>query len=341
MKALELFRNLGLRNETIAMSDLLAEYLRKQAAKTQVAYRADLKHFAKFVGVDTANEAMLRLIGSPTGLAMSVVLAYQAHMIAPADADRPGLGYAPSTVNRRIAALRSVVRLARISGATTLILEIADLDAEEESRDTRGPGLPAIRQMIASCDQDGSPRGLRDGALLRFALFLGLRRNELRMLDLGDMESPADGEEHGRLMVTAKRKRKKVPVIMTVEAAESALHWIASRGRDPGPLFTSMHRGAGDLARLGETAINQIVIRRAIKAGFVDARLPNGRPITPHGIRHTALTEVVKAHGLVVGQAFGRHSTPAMTQRYNDEKELHLADAQIALVLRLKDPKNS
>ena len=79
---------------------------------------------------------------------------------------------------------------------------------------------------------------------------------------------------------------------------------------------------------LNPSGLNQIIRRRAIQAGFPMGKLPDGRSITPHGVRHTAITQVMKRYGSAAAQAFARHANPATTMVYNDEKAVMAVEGQ-------------
>jgi integrase/recombinase XerC len=90
---------------------------------------------------------------------------------------------APATVARRIAALRSVVKLARTLGRITWAIDIPSPRAEAY-RDTRGPGLAGWKAMLAAVKkQAATPKGKRDLSLLRLMHDLGLRRGEVVALE--------------------------------------------------------------------------------------------------------------------------------------------------------------
>ena len=89
-------------------SRLVDAFLAGRNERTLAAYRADLEAFRVFVGVATAGEASSRLLSGSHGEANATALAYKAYM---ADPRAPA-----ATINRRLAALRSLVRLANTVG---------------------------------------------------------------------------------------------------------------------------------------------------------------------------------------------------------------------------------
>ena len=331
--SLQLFRKATPAKRTpIPVSDLVARALAVRSERTREAYGRDLQRFAEFTKCKDAEEAIMRLCASDTAVAQDVVLAYQGFML--------DSGLAPSTINRRISALRSVLKLARGIGATTLTLDLVEsLDPEDGTRDTRGPGVGVLRQILTVCDSDTSRRGARDGTIIRWWLGTALRRNELRTMMMGDLRlDPADmpaiaGRDRvqsaaGFVLVKRKRKRKRHPIELSSELVRATLPWLKVRGDYPGAVFESLDHKAEPGTVINPTGLNGILQRRAEEAGFPKGKLPDGRSITPHAIRHTAITQVILKYGTSYAQAFARHANPSMTERYNDQKAMMALDAQ-------------
>src|SRR4051794_40597794 len=93
---------------TIGKVDLLGAFLAGRRPTTLRAYCKDLADFAGFLGLPDAAAAVELPASGTAGQANVLTLGYRAHL-----ADR---GLAPATVARRLAALRSVVKLARTLG---------------------------------------------------------------------------------------------------------------------------------------------------------------------------------------------------------------------------------
>lgn len=325
-KALAIFREQPLPElAVVSVSELLADQLELKAGRTRKAYNADLRAFTKFVGLEDVDQALRKLVGEKNAAIVNgVVIAYQADM------RRRGL--ARATINRRVSALRAVMKLARGAQMTTVELGLVEtLKVDAKTRDVRGPGLEVVRNMIQHCDADAGASGLRDAAILRWLLLLGLRRNELRMLMMRDCKLTGD---EPRLLVEQKGAEDKLPVEISPAIAGAVDPWLAERGEGPGALFCSLSRRSRG-ATLGPTGLNDILLRRAELAGYVGGALPDGRKITPHAIRHTAITEVARERGLLAAQHFARHQNPQTTNAYVDEAAEIRCAAQDFLLERL------
>src|SRR5262249_36647252 len=136
-----------------AASRLLAAFLRGRKAETIKAYQADLEDFRVFVQASTLDHATSLLLARGLGQANALVLDYKARLI-----ERK---LTPATINRRLAALRSLVKLARILGLIPWRLEIQGMKMEGY-RDTRGPGRIGFRDMLHVLDRRKDTKAIRD-----------------------------------------------------------------------------------------------------------------------------------------------------------------------------------
>lgn len=131
-------------------------------------------------------------------------------------------------------------------------------------------------QMQKACDKD--PIGRRNAAILSLLRFQGLRRSEVRGLDLSSYSYGIDGENATMVVGTAQHRTKNkrdrlVPLHPdTVDKLES---YLRKRGEDDGPLFLSTCSEDG---RLTPSGISQIISGTAKKAGL-------GRSVGVHEFR--------------------------------------------------------
>ena len=117
------------------VSALLSDFLSRRSERTRVAYDGDLTAFAASTGQPSSLAAVCFLLSLPAGEANGAVLRYRSEMIA--------TGLSSATVNRRLAAVRSVVKLARTLGLVSWSIEISGESA-------RAYGIPAGRDGAAS-----------------------------------------------------------------------------------------------------------------------------------------------------------------------------------------------
>ncbi len=280
---------------------LVAAFLSGRNARTLRAYRQDLEDFRAFAGADTPEAAAYLLLSRGQGEANALALAYKAHL--------RGRGLQSATLNRRLAALRSLVKLARTLGLVAWALDVENA-AVEPYRDTRGPGREGVRRLLGALAAGADPKSRRDYAALRLLYDLGLRRGEVVGLDVADVDLTA-----GTLAVLGKGRSQKAGLTLPGPTKEVLARWLAVRGMEPGPLFTNFDR-AGKGERLTGTSLYRIVRDRGERAG-VKAR--------PHGLRHTAVTEACKAAqangiGLEEVLDFSRHKDVKVLMIYRDRE---------------------
>mgnify|MGYP002622419591 FL=1 len=217
-------------------------------------------------------------------------------------------GYAAATINARLAALRALVRMARVLGLVTWQLEVPRV-RPEPYRDTRGPGRSGIRALLAEVERADTPKDHRDRALIRLLTDLALRRGEAVSLDLEHVDL-----QTGLLWVRGKGRRGREPLTLPEPTRHALRDWIAVRGEEPGALFSGMVRGR-EGGRLTGTSVARIVRRLGERVGISGLR--------PHGLRHAAITEALDlTRGDVRAvQRFSRHADPRTLLIYDDARQ--------------------
>lgn len=279
---------------------LVAAFFAGRNPRTVAAYREDLDVFRGFVGPPTLQDAAALLLGRPHGEANALVLAWKADMVE--------RGLAAATINRRLAAVRSLVKLGRTLGLVPWALDVEGVDAQPY-RNTRGPGVEAVRRMVSAVQARGDAKGVRDAAIIRLLHDLALRRGEVVSLNLEDLDL-----EEGRLAVLGKGRTAQVWMTVPPPTLDALNAWLAVRGTEPGPLFKSFdHAGKGSGRLTGAGVFN--LVRDAGRAVGITVR--------PHGLRHTAITEALDATRGDVRkvQRFSRHRDVRTLQIYDDNRQ--------------------
>ena len=277
----------------------LAEtFLAGRSPQTFRAYRQDLEDFRAFVGAGDLDGAAGLLVGRSHGEGNGLALAYKADLV--------GRGLAAATVNRRLAALRSLVKLARTLGLVPWTLEVANME-DEPYRDTRGPGRDGVLCLLKELDRRADAKAARDRALVRLLFDLALRRAEVVRLDLEDLDL-----ERGTLAVLGKGRTGKVLLTVPEPTKATLAAWVRLRGGRPGALFTNFDRG-GRGERLTGTGLYKVVRGLGLKTG---------QKVRPHGLRHAAITAALDATGGDVRavQRFSRHRDLRVLNVYDDAR---------------------
>jgi integrase/recombinase XerC len=213
------------------------------------------------------------------------------------------------TINRRLTALRSMIKLARTLGIIPWTLEIQGLKTEGY-RDTRGPGRNGFRALLGMLNGRSDAKTVRDRAILRCLFDLGLRRNEVITLDLEDFD-----RQVGTLAVLGKGRTAKNTLTLPPQTKQALEAWLEARGHESGPLFLTMNRAnQGDGLRLTAAGLYGMVRELGRKAGL---------KVWPHGLRHSAITEALDATGgnIRAVQRFSRHKDARVVERYDDNRQ--------------------
>jgi integrase/recombinase XerC len=226
-------------------------------------------------------------------------------------------GLAPNTINRRLATIRGLTRIARELGIIDWSLEIKSV-RKENVRDTSGPGIDRVRDMLAELND--TAQGARDRAILALLSTMGLRRAEVTSLDLSDLQE-------SRIRVQRKGSLGYVTLSVPDATRDAINAWVKFRGERPGPLFTSFDRaGKGDGRLTGRSV----------------ARITNQKGgCSPHALRHTAITTAIElAAGIGVEftecRQFSGHRHVDTLLIYRDEvrnTQGQLADAVAARMM--------
>lgn len=283
------------------VDQLVESFLSGRNPRTIEAYRLDLESFGSFLGAATLSECVQLLLSQSAGDANLLVLRYRAHLV---DA-----GLQPTSINRKLAAIRSMVRLARTLGVVTWTIEIQNLKAETY-RDTRGPGQVAFQQMLEQVEVRSSEKAVRDFAILRLLYDLALRASELTGLDLEDIDP-----DQRTISILGKGRMHKELLSLPEPTYRALTEWVRVRGRNAGALFVNFDR-ARKGQRLTRSGLYQIIRRLGHSAG-VKTR--------PHGLRHLSITEACKlaqANGFGLEEVLdhSRHKNVTTLMIYRDRE---------------------
>jgi integrase/recombinase XerC len=294
---------------TNGMGALIDSFLSGRKITTIQAYKRDLEQFAEFLGLDTLNMAAKHLLTLPHGQANALVLAYKAYLV-----DQFKLQ--SSTVNRRLAAIRSLVKLARMMGLVAWDVEVENRK-HTPYRDVQGIGLDGVKTILNFLAQKSDKKSVRDYAIFRLLFDLGLRREEVCLIELVDLAPNLKS-----VSILGKGKTQKQKITLPESTANSLRAWLSLRGKSDGPLFFRLDKARSPMPkRLTGTGLYSIIQSLGREAGV--------QGITVHKIRHDSITEALKVAaanniGLDDVRLFSRHSDIKTLLIYKD----HIDDAQ-------------
>jgi site-specific recombinase XerD len=251
--------------------------------------------------------------------------------------------YSPATANKMLSALRQTLKKAWLLGQMT---------AEEYNRavalePVTGKALPAGRELstgeilalMNACQDDHTPAGIRDAAIIGIMYAAGLRRDEVIKLDVSDLDL-----ETGMLSIHGKRSKQRTAYV--ANGATVALHdWIGIRGPKAGALFVEVNKGGRVLIereemivkpfkkihgvdvpnkKAGQTifrggaltsqAIYNMLNKRAQQAGI--------KNFSPHDLRRTFISHLLDAGAdIATVSRMAGHANVQTTARYDRRPE--------------------
>jgi integrase/recombinase XerC len=223
-------------------------------------------------------------------------------------------GLKSATINRRLAAIKSLVAYAYNCGHCDFMLESVKGEKLSAYRDTTGVDSETFKRVLSAIDRT-SLKGIRDYALLILLWSNALRRSEVSKANIGDFDPTAK-----TLRIYGKGRGNNAETVSlgsgTVTAIES---WLTARGEvNPDKsLFCSINPGYRD-GRLSTQGIYDIVKSRCQDAGIT-------KVMSPHRIRHSSITAALEATNGDVRrvQKLSRHSSLNTLLIYDDNRRNH------------------
>ncbi len=150
--------------------------------------------------------------------------------------------------------------------------------------------------------------GIRDRAIALSLFYTGLRIGELCGLDVGDVALSA---RKGRVVVRSGKGDSYREVVLNSEVRDALSGWLAERRGYPG----SEEREALFLSRRGRrlsTRAVDLIVRKLGQEANLD------RPLSAHALRHTCVTNLVRAGAdLVLVAEIAGHKRLETTRRYS------------------------
>lgn len=222
--------------------------------------------------------------------------------------------YSPATTNKMLTAVKRVLQEAlKLELISEKDYKLAtDLRPVPGSKGLKGRALSRdeIAALLKVCQNDSSPSGVRDAALIAILRGSGVRRRELVNLDLKDFNPST-----GAIEVRDGKGGKDRTVYLSTQAIWVVLNWLAVRGDAPGPLLCPVNKGKRvTLRRLTSQAVLFILQRRGEEAGVA--------AFSTHDFRRTFISDLLDAGvDLVTVQRLAGHSDPSTSSRYDRRPE--------------------
>lgn len=283
----------------------------KRSENTRRAYAHDLQEFFGLLYGSQNLDAELvgRFLTLDAGAMTGAVLRFKAYLIACKRAE--------ATINRKLAAIASLVRVGRRLGLTEVELR-GRVDAEKivAYRDTRGIDREQAKALLRQPDR-ATPKGRRDYAMLLLLLENALRRAEVVSLSVEHFDA-----ECRTLSILGKGRgtqRENITLsALSATAIQRSLQDRNDEGREDlpkaAPLFCSGRPGSHEKP-LTPDGLYKIIKQLAETAGLQTS-------LSPHKLRHTAITMALDASGGDIRrvQRLSRHARLETLQIYDDNR---------------------
>ncbi len=312
----------------VASDNLWTEFGQlKIADSTRKQYVKAIENFCQFAYNGSATpETISQFLDLDRYAAIEIVLRYRRHSI-----DK---NLAPSTINVRLAAIKSLVTMARKLGKTTIDLSDIESIKSESYRDTRGISIEQFKSMLDQIDPS-TPIGVRDYAIMLLFWGNALRRGEIASANIEDFLP-----QQQKLMILGKGKRAKVAIDLSDSVSYALEEWLNFHPcKEPGQPLSCRTQTGGNLPFVGEafpkgvaplmTSLSHNCYGGRI-AGDSIYRIVQGyaeaagidRRVSPHRLRHSSITAFLDASGgnLRAAQALSRHSNQNTLTLYDDNR---------------------
>ena len=269
--------------------ELFQRDLRRRGAaqKTLSAYGVDLRQLAEWASAQRVR---------PEQVDLRVLRRYAARL----GDDRP----APTTVARKLAAIRAFFRVLREHGLVEQ--NPADL-LPSPKRPQKLPRALKPSEVAALLDRipAATPLELRDRAIFEVAYACGLRAEELVNLDVGSIDFDAE-------TVRVEGKGSKTRLVPVGEAALRAVSRYLERSRPA--LSAGNAEPALFLSKSGRR-LSTSDVRRRLRTWEQQAAIQGG--ISPHALRHSFATHLLEGGAdLRAIQELLGHASVSTTQIY-------------------------
>lgn len=236
-------------------------------------------------------------------------------------AELQGGGYAPNTINQRLAAIRWYARkvtdlsmdyVGRENPQAARVALVKDVKGERPERG-RHIDPSELSALLRACIQDKNrAAGIRDAALFALAWSTGLRRDEISRIELEHMTPSEDGID-----IAVLGKGNKIRTAYINDGALDALQdWLKIRGNDPGRLFQNVNKsGKVTGGKLSGEALRKLLWKRSLQAGLA-------QEITWHDFRRTFAGNLWGAgiDGSTIQKLMG-HASQDQTAKYDRRPE--------------------
>lgn len=286
-----------------------------RAESTLRAYRTDWSEFTAWCELVDQN---------PLPADKKTVASFLAH--------ENGRGLAPSSINRRLAAICLVHELAGFdrpsaTPAVSSVMRGVRRTSAHKVQPKRAIFSHELKKMIDASEPD-TARGLRDRAVLLVGFSGAFRRAELVGIDRDDIEFVPEGLVVTLWQSKTDQLRESTQVAIPATGSEycpalALRRWLAYAQITDGPVFRRLfrHNTVGK-SRLSPQSVAKIVKEYALLAGLTDPTLPDKEAalrFSGHSLRRGFLSSAAEQGADVLRMAMhSRHKSMEVLRSYVD-----------------------
>lgn len=278
------------------------------SSDTKRSYQSSARHFGKYLGLPRSESKVSNIV------ARLIVLSYleASTLVEEYAMWMEEDGYAPNTINARLAALRWFVDAARRVGWVEWKLDVKNIKGGNKE-DTEGPSQAEFRRILRVVNSAEGKTSSRNKLLVYMLAFMGVRISSAISLDMENI----DFENHKFKVRWKGKGEAKAQYVWrpvgqgTMDALQS---WLEVRGDHEGPIFCPLNRGAKRGSRLSIRSARKIIREIGQEAA-------TRRPLSPHAFRHFHGTDLIEneADTRVAMTSLG-HSNIKTVEHYIDKR---------------------
>ncbi len=238
------------------------------------------------------------------------------------------------TINVTLAAVKDVAKQAFLLNQLSAeeLKRIEEVHGERGFRRPAGRHVPVgeIKAVIRACEEDATPAGCRDAAIIGLLYTCGLRRFEVAELQISNL-SLEDGE------IELKGKGNKSRISWPDKGTWHAIKdWLKQRGDHEGPLFYPVNKSGRVVIQthLTDQSVYNVITKRVKQAALSVGA-------SPHDFRRSFVT-VLLDHGKDINTVrnMAGHSSVDTTALYDRRPELEMKKAQEVMHLPYRGSSN-
>lgn len=293
-----------LHSSNYTLTEISNEFYSSLKRSTLNSYKNDIQYFLNFISSSTHLESKLIFQESQSRLNL-LALRYKNHLLEKK--------LAPSTINRRLSAIRSLFNFANYIGATQQSFTVKN-EKVTPLKNTKGPGNRIFRLMLVESLKDQNMKSIRDHMILRLLHDLGLRASELININIEHISMQNDDWE---IKIKGKGQSEYSSIFIPESSKRVISEWLNINSNPiHGPLCISLSNSSKG-RRLSRVGLYEIVKSYGKKVGI---------KTWPHGLRHLSITNAIIAaheHNMPLESvlSFSRHKSIETLMIYHDKIE--------------------